>query len=225
MQRFEVCQRCLDLFEQPRYLEIGVNAGETFHRIRAREKVAVDPKFLFDVEQAARDDPSSRFHPIESDRYFREHASGVFDVIFLDGLHTYEQTLRDLMNSLHFVRPDSVIVIDDVVPSGHGAAIPDWDTFLKVRAVLSDPNGAWMGDVYRLVYFIASFMPMWSFGTVGDNHGQLVMWQEPRVARPMSVEATSRVAFTDLLLEHGVFGVAPFESIMERLKASRAARA
>ena len=224
MERYKVCQGCLDLFEQPRYLEIGVHGGDTFHLIRAKEKIAVDPIFHFDIEEAIQRDRSSLYYAVDSDRYFQESATGVFDVIFIDGLHTFEQTLSDLLNTLMFIRADSIIIIDDVLPNGHCAAIADLETFIKVHAATEEPSGAWMGDVYRLVYFIAAFMPMWSFSTVAENHGQLIMWREPRERTVMKVEATSRVAYADVVLDQSIFNIAPFETILQRLKALRAPR-
>ena len=47
-----------------------------------------------------------------------------FDVIYLDGLHTVEQTLRDLLNALPHLQPQGVIVIDDVRPPTDLAAHP-----------------------------------------------------------------------------------------------------
>ena len=109
MFRSEVVQAFVDLYERPRYLEVGVYSAETFGAVRAAEKVAVDPAFRFDIGAAAAADPTARFHPVPSDDYFlRRLAPGeVFDVVFLDGLHTFEQTLRDLMNTLACTRPDS----------------------------------------------------------------------------------------------------------------------
>ena len=35
-----------------------------------------------------------------SDNYFSNNKNNLFDLIFLDGLHTYEQTIKDIFNSL-----------------------------------------------------------------------------------------------------------------------------
>lgn len=226
MLRSEVVQALLDLYDRPRYLEVGVHSGETFHAVRAAEKVAVDPAFRFDVQAAGRADPTASFHPVPSDTYFlqRRPADPPFDVVFLDGLHTFEQTLRDLMNTVARTRPDSVIVIDDVLPSGPAAAIRDHDEFLRLHAAVPGTPDAWMGDVYRLVWFIAVFMPMWSYATVAENHGQLVLWREPRstTAPEMTVEAVSRVTYPDVVLKPEVFRVTPFAEVLSAVKAWRA---
>ena len=46
--RYRVVNRLLSLYEEPRYLEIGVCKGLTFDRVKAPVKVAVDPVFQFE---------------------------------------------------------------------------------------------------------------------------------------------------------------------------------
>jgi hypothetical protein len=94
--RDAVLQGLLALFAAPSYLEIGVSKGVTFHRIQARRKVAVDPRFRFDVAAARKENPSASYHEVPSDVYFGTivDPGERFDVIYLDGLHTAEQTLR-----------------------------------------------------------------------------------------------------------------------------------
>lgn len=225
MLRSEVVQAFLDLYHRPRYLEVGVNAGETFHALRAAEKVGVDPGFLFDIEAAAAADATCRFHPVTSDEYFLKlcPTGEAFDVVFLDGLHTFEQTLRDLMNTLARTRRDSVIVIDDVRPLGYLASLRELSEFARLYAVTPGTPDAWMGDVYRLVWFIAVFMPMWSYATVAENHGQLVMWSEPRrEGEPeMTVEAVSRLSYADVLLRPETLRVTPLAQVVTAVKAWR----
>src|ERR1022692_2180630 len=96
VSRADVVQALVDLYEEPSYLEIGVHSGETFHAVKAKRKVAVDPKFAISPENREASDVVV-YHEVTSDIYFGELASSdeQFDVIFLDGLHTLEQTLRD----------------------------------------------------------------------------------------------------------------------------------
>lgn len=64
---------------------------------------------------------------MESDTYFSSLAPEVtFDIVFLDGLHTFEQTKADLFNALRHV-PRGVILIDDTVPEDETAALHDLD--------------------------------------------------------------------------------------------------
>src|SRR5919108_2165198 len=77
------------------YLEIGVAAGNTFHAVTIPERTGVDLQFQFDIEAAM--DARTVLKPMTSDAFFAELSiHHTFDVIYLDGLHTVEQTYRDL---------------------------------------------------------------------------------------------------------------------------------
>ena len=85
--------KLLHLIGGSSYLEVGVQEGKTFHQVDATTKVAVDPKFLFDVHKAREGNSACAYHEVTSDRYFQGlSGSDSFDLIFLDGLHRYEQT-------------------------------------------------------------------------------------------------------------------------------------
>lgn len=223
MAREDVVNAALSLFPKPNYLEIGVNTGKTFFAAMAHSKVAVDPVFLFDIEQAKRQNPNAIFYSVESDPYFGGIASDrdAFDVIYLDGMHTFEQTLRDFCNAVTFLKPDGIIIIDDVVPSSYHAAIPDHETAYYVRKELGVEDGMWMGDVYRLVLFIQSFFQQFQYATVTENHGQLVVWRQKRESADVvrrQVEDVARAPFDTVLLQPEAFNRMPFGEIMARLR-------
>ena len=220
MHRADVIQRLLDRYPDPVYLEVGVETGVTFHAIRAARKIAVDPTFQFD-QAAARADPinrSSEYHEVESDIYFADIRArdDIFDVIFLDGLHTFDQTLKDLLSAIDCLRPDGVIVIDDIMPDSYAASLPEVE---RVRAfyALRPPSSSWMGDVYRLVFFIDQYLPAFSFATMGENHGQLVMWRQPRpsTGKPATkVETIARLEYADAVIAHEMFKIAYLNDIV-----------
>jgi hypothetical protein len=214
--RAEVVQGFLDAYPAPRYLEIGVNEGATFHALKAARRVAVDPAFLFDVGAARAEHPDAAYHATTSDDFFARVADPAerFDVVYLDGLHTFEQTLRDLLNALAFTHPASVIVVDDVLPNAYASSLPDMAEVFRLRAATGDPDPAWMGDVFRLVYFVAAFLPAFSYATVADNHGQLVLWRGARaVEHPSTVEAVARRTFLDSVLDRAPFRLRPYAEI------------
>ena len=53
---------------------------------------------------------------LTSDKFFDEFNKNKFDIIFLDGLHTYKQTKKDLINALKVLNKNGVIVLDDFIP-------------------------------------------------------------------------------------------------------------
>jgi hypothetical protein len=226
-RRAVVIQSILSLFDAPSYLEVGVSKGATFHRVKADRKVAVDPSFGFDVDAARRDHPEAVYHEVPSDRYFGEliDPDERFDVIFVDGMHTFEQTLRDLVNALLFCRPDGVIVVDDVHPSTYAASIADLDERRAVQEATGDTDIAWMGDVYRLVFFIDTMCQQFTYATTTDNHGQLVMWRERRRGvTERSVEEIGRLSYGEAMVARAAFRFAPLDEIVERLRAARVGR-
>ena len=220
-----VVQAVLNLFDAPDYLEVGVNKGVTFNKVTAATKVGVDPKFLFDFDAVAKEVPGTSFHETTSDDYFGRIAGlkTAFDVIYLDGLHTSEQTVRDLINSISFLKQNGVIIIDDVFPCSYVASLPNRRETRLIRQASGDTAGAWMGDVYRLVFFVETFCQQFSYATVNNNHGQLVVWRESRTDVPQrTLTDIGEKAYKDMFLEKDSFRFASLEEILKRIVAARA---
>jgi hypothetical protein len=218
--RAQVMRRLVAHYDQPRYLEIGVCEGRTFDRVAATTRVAVDPEFRFDHE--ARDEPGTTYHQVTSDEYFGRivEPGTQFDVIYLDGLHTVEQTLRDLLNALPHLQPQGVLVVDDVRPPTELAAIRDRQEFFDVRrAAGRDDEKAWMGDVYRLVWFIDTFCQQLTQRVIDNNHGQAVVWRKRREQVTDRLLAdVGDLPFAALEREVDVMRPAPFRDIVRELR-------
>jgi hypothetical protein len=228
ISRPEAINQFLACFKRPHYLEIGVSKGETFFEIKAERKVAVDPKFMFSVDDAAKLHQRSEFHEVTSDYYFGSiiRPDESFQVIYLDGLHTFEQTLRDFTNAIHFLARNGVIVIDDVVPNSYKAALADQSDSFAVKAFTNDPDNSWMGDTYKLVFFIEAFFPTFELRTIADNHGQAVVW---RAARPRkrfaqyTAHDIARLEFLDVVKNPDVFRKQACAEIVQEFKQSHRA--
>lgn len=119
----------------PMYLEIGCDQNEVFNSIPLipSNKIGVDPR-------------SGGTHRMTSDDFFGQNNKN-FDVIFIDGLHTYEQTQKDIINSLKFLNTNGMIFIHDLLPGDEIDAarkryLPGWsgDTW-KVAVELSQSEG------------------------------------------------------------------------------------
>lgn len=182
--------------------------GITFEAIVAGSRTAVDPLFLFDPVN----DANKTYHRATSDAFFA-HNEKKFDVIYLDGLHTFEQTLRDFINAASFLAEDGYILIDDVRPSSFSASLRDFGHSKRVKKVLNDQSGLWMGDVFRLIYFIDSFFQQFSFQLVSRDHSQCVVWREQRGSLPeRRVKEICEKGFRDVKGEFGeLFSVVEFE--------------
>lgn len=184
-----------------KYLEIGVLKGQTFTQVDIPYKVAVDPKFRFDFQSYA--DQQTIFHEVTSDLFFSTLASkhGEFDLIYLDGLHTFEQTLRDFRASLEYSHAHTIWLIDDTCPSSWLASIPNYMLKRVIHRLLLVKDKRWMGDVFKVVFAIHDLFPQFSYATF-PGHGQTVVWLETRTdLNPTwnSLEEINRLGYQDFL--------------------------
>jgi hypothetical protein len=124
VNRIKAVQQALDGRVKPVYLEIGVSRGTAFRRITADEKIAVDPAFKLSARSRRLADVKARAtHYFEktSDAFFANETAFLdqrgIDVALIDGLHSYGQVVRDVENTLRYLRDDGVIVLHDRNPA------------------------------------------------------------------------------------------------------------
>lgn len=158
MTRTEVIQKIIDKKQAQNYLEIGVDFGDNFFPIRAKRKTAVDPTFKFSGSTRWKwtwRNPCNlfaRFHEVTSDAFFRDAPPPrPIEVAFIDGLHTYEQSLQDVLNTLEVLAEDGVIVMHDCHPPNAAAAHPAKS--LEDASAMNLPGWTheWCGDVWKTV--------------------------------------------------------------------------
>lgn len=157
MHRAEVINRFLDVLDAGTYLEIGVAWGESFHAVRARLKLAVDPRFRFRIPLRARAvriaglGRGEHYFRMESDAFFVRHGEWLrahpIDVALVDGLHESDQAMRDIENCLRFLSPTGVVLVHDCNPQTASAAAPTLGEASRTEGW----NGEWNGDVYRAI--------------------------------------------------------------------------
>lgn len=187
-----------------RYLEIGVAKGTTFFEINAIEKHAVDPRFRFNP-RSRNNFPNEFYHKQTSDEFFYANIGrqNPFDLIFLDGLHTYSQTLRDFLTSQALAHSRTIWLIDDTFPTDFISAESDLQRVKAAREAKGCPEDeTWMGDVYKVVAFIDSFCPQYTCLTL-DGHGQTVILPMPRKQKHVlftSLEEIDKLSYLDVLL-------------------------
>ena len=169
------------------YLEIGVSTGVTFAAVNVAAKTGVDPDFKFDW-QSSHDGECTRLLPVRSDDFFaQEPVSSRFDLIFIDGLHTYDQTYRDLQNALLHSHPGTVILIDDTIPHDVFSTCRDQEEGVMRRAQATGVRDwSWHGDTYKIIILIHLFHTAYHYCTLMD-HGnpQTLLW---RGARPREID-------------------------------------
>jgi Methyltransferase domain len=185
-----------------RYLEIGVFKGKTFLNQTFAHSDGVDPNFQFDP--APHGSASRRFFKMSSDEFFLNRPEAdPYDLIFLDGLHTFEQTFRDICASMAMSHPGTVWVIDDTMPSDIFSAITNQREALRLRAAHGKRSNDWHGDVFKAVFALHDFFPTFDYRTVTDDgNPQTVMIRRPRPdfnPKWNSLEAISRLGYQDFL--------------------------
>lgn len=177
-------EKISQLINAKSYLEIGVNEGATFNNLSFKKKVGVDPDFLFDT--AKYESPNIHFINETSDEFFQSEASQTkFDIIFIDGLHTYEQTFADISNCLRVTKNKTFLLIDDMIPIDFFSTLRDQSFAKKCRRF---PHGAstsipgaksWHGDTFKLIYFLNLFLTSYDYCTIDDSgNGQTLVWHQ-----------------------------------------------
>ena len=191
------------------YLEVGVHHGRTFLNVDIEFKDGVDPDFALDVDPHASE--KVRFFRQPSDQFWVSRHPRVYDVIFLDGLHTFEQTMRDLLCSMRFSHGQTIWLIDDTLPCDVFSAIPDKERSLYERRRMKLPGLPWHGDVFKVVFAMHDLIPVLKYATItGSGNPQTVAWYSPRTAfRPHAEnwEAISRMTYFDIQPHLEVFNV------------------
>jgi hypothetical protein len=184
-----------------KYLEIGVLWGNTFENVRADERVGVDPYPSIDVRRLP---TNATYHAVTSDEFFESLSpTDSFDVIFLDGLHTAEQTYQDLAHAIRHLKVGGAVIIDDTVPSDVASAIPDEDQSRRMRAELGLSGGQWHGDVFRVVWILNSYHPELRWATITDRgNPQTLVWARDRevvdiTSLDAAMEASSQIGYGD----------------------------
>lgn len=161
------------------YLEIGVREGYTLQDVAATKRVGVDPVPQFEFR---RNLPRGvRVFPETSDTFFARNTDR-FDLIFVDGLHEYEQALRDTLHALEALNSGGLVVVDDTVPVDEFSGEPDEEDALRLRALTGDLRRDWNGDVFKVAAFFTTqpagvgLVTLWSQDD-SDQHGQTVLWK------------------------------------------------
>jgi hypothetical protein len=163
--RHELINRLINLNSYTDYLEIGYKEGNTFHRITALNKTAVDPNPL---------KTNSNVKICTSDEFFSSNTNK-YDIIFIDGLHVYEQVKRDFENSLKSLRGQGVIVFHDMNPQdficGDGKIIKG-----EIRARSFLDGGCYNGDCYKLAIDFYNNEYDYEYETYDMDEGCMVVY-------------------------------------------------
>ena len=123
--RWNLIQHIIDKYNFSDYLEIGCDKDQSFSKIKIKNLVGVDPVSGGTIRST-------------SDQFFSSNKKK-FDIIFIDGLHHYDQVLKDINNSLKILNNNGFILVHDTLPRSLAhQAVPRY-------------RGSWQGDVWKSI--------------------------------------------------------------------------
>jgi tetratricopeptide (TPR) repeat protein len=214
-------QRIGDLVEATRYLEIGVRDGARFNALQFPLCDGVDPDV--DVVAIMRPNQTVRLFRTTSDAFWRGDEGGVYDLICLDGKRGFDAACRDFLASLRHAHARTAWLVTGTIPSDAIAALPDENRARAERERLGLPPGAWQGDVFRLVPFLARFMPYLDFGTItGFDEAHTLFWWDGAIPPPQSggLESIARFGYADIADALAAFRPGSESDVLGRLAVS-----
>ena len=141
--RTEIIQKFINKTQAVNYLEIGCDTNANFSKIKVKNKIGVDPN-------------SGGTHRMTSDEFFKDNQLK-FDVIFLDGLHTYQQTIKDIQNSIKHIQDKGIIFIHDCLPK------KIWNQLVPRL------YGHWNGDVWKAIVEARTYDEIDTFTCIADH--------------------------------------------------------
>ncbi len=139
--------KAISKFENCKYLEIGVANNDVFNSIplKIENKFGIDPV-------------SGGNFKMTSDEFFKKHNNLKFDVIFIDGLHIYEQCQKDCINSMQQLSENGIIFFHDFLPR----------SFFEEK--VPRKQSTWSGDVWKVAVELANSINV-EFKIINIDHG------------------------------------------------------
>jgi len=194
------------------YLEIGVSEGGTLlseKLLTIEKKFGVDPNPSISASLLeARNDIT--IYNTTSDVFFASHSRFIpsIDICFIDGLHTFEQVIKDLLGALTCMTPKGIIIIDDIKPLSIAQAEADLYQAIKLKSITGEETGWWLGDVYKIVPFVHVFLLTHSYAIIPGDISQLIIWKascgRSKQVYSGSISEISEMTFRDFLLLQSV---------------------
>jgi len=163
--RLELIKLALETTNAKTYLEIGCDRNQIFSQLSVEHMVGVDPAKGGNVRMT-------------SDEFFAQN-NETFDVIFIDGLHYYEQVSRDLDNALLVLNPGGIIILHDMLP------ITEQEAIVPIPAT----KQIWLGDVWRLAFDLSNRTDI-NFNLALIDHGCGVVTKGAQESKNITVDAT-----------------------------------
>tara|TARA_B100001057_G_scaffold490276_1_gene578209 strand:- start:7540 stop:8247 length:708 start_codon:yes stop_codon:yes gene_type:complete len=146
-KRVAFINKAISKYNDCKYLEIGVSTNKVFNSIplKMSNKFGVDPN------------QGGNFR-MTSDEFFIKYKDLKFDVIFIDGLHHYEQCQKDCINSINQLKENGIILFHDMLPR------------CEMEQVIPQSFHTWTGDVWKVAVELSHSKNM-DFRICNIDHG------------------------------------------------------
>lgn len=183
--------------KEGQYLEIGVAHGYTIEAVNFQEKVGVDPFPKCKWKHVA----NISVNKMESDEYFQLlETNKEYVGIFLDGAHTFEQSYRDVINSLNHLSADGFILFDDTVPEDEFSALDDIALCHQKRKEAGSSRETWSGDVFKTILVLAAYHPEVEINTIiTPQHPQtIITWREGKKCNMVAISSSEFAKFKSI---------------------------
>lgn len=205
-------------YQAQTYLELNVHQKKTFSLVAAPVKVMACP--LAQQAEGKAQAENATVLPLAPDAFFQQLAtpgsavraalekqvpSLLFDIIFINGEHSFAVSLRDFTNSLAYAHENTVFVLNATVPNSPYSALPDKKRALAYSRAAGLAGAAWHGDVFKTVFAIHDLFPQYSYCTLAEESTQTFIWRadDTRKRAPL-FGSLERIAALDYfgMLEH-----------------------
>jgi hypothetical protein len=166
MNRAEIINELINKYGYTSYLEIGINnpnVDRSWEKIKVDIKHGIDPNF-------------ETTYQMTSDEFFSNHVNQNYDIIFVDGLHVFEQVYKDIKNSLKYLNNSGTIIVHDCNPLNEIVQRPER---------VSD---AWNGDVWKAIVKLRMEEIDLTIHTVDTDEGCAIIRRGSQVLLPVSPE-------------------------------------
>lgn len=193
IKRAGIINKLIEFHGYKNYLEIGCFDNINFNQISALHKVGVDPV-------------SGGTHRMTSDEFFKDNKEK-FDIVFIDGLHTYEQVRKDFYNSLRFLAKGGTIVFHDMLPASW------WQERVPRLSRL------WNGTVWKIAYEAKQLFGD-KFGIISVDQGVGVVFNDVEVPASQR-EYYGNKKYSDFLTDYPQFNIVPVPQMESFLKERR----
>jgi hypothetical protein len=132
------------------YVEIGVRSGKSLVLAGDRTTaIGIDPKLLVPPGIQSR----AKLYEMTSDDFFSRHDlleelhAPRLALAFIDGLHLFEQVLKDFIHVERYADKETVILIHDCLP------------VTRLAAAREPHKRMWSGDVWKIIPCLRQYRP------------------------------------------------------------------